>query len=220
MNYTNPKYKPLLGKDKIKTIFEIGSRDGFDAIALSKEYPNSHIHSFECNPLTSDICRRNIQQSQQRQNISFYNFALGKDAGKFPFYSYVKDADTPFALESSGSSSFFKRDDFLQSQKYIKDVDVIRVDNFCFEKNIKKIDLLCMDVQGFELNILQGCGDLLYNIDYIILEVTKPDAISVYNLSPTYQHVNDFMTANGFDKSLIIEENRCEDNILYARRKN
>ncbi len=217
MNYTNPKYKTFLEKDKIKTIFEIGSRDGFDAISLSMEYPDSHIHSFECNPLTVDICRQNILQSRQ-QNISFYDFGLGKDIGKFPFYSYVKYSDTQFALESSGSSSFFKRDDFLQTQKYIKDVDVMRVDKFCNENKIKKIDLLCMDVQGFELNILQGCGDIIHNIDYIILEVTKPNLISVYNLSPTYKDVNDFMTENGFDISLIIEENRCEDNILYTKQ--
>lgn len=217
INYTNPLYKTFLDKSKINTILEIGSRDGLYAISLSKEYPDSHIYSFECNPLTIDICRLNIQNSQQK-NISFYDFALGKDIGKLPFYSYVKDSDTPFALESSGSSSFFKRDDFIQTQKYTKDVDVMRVDKFCNENNIKKIDLICMDVQGFELNILKGCGDLIHTIDYIILEVTKPGLISVYNLSPSYQEVNDFMTANGFEKSLVIEENRFEDNILYTKK--
>lgn len=77
-----------------------------------------------------------------------------------------------------------------------------------------------MDVQGYELNILKGCGEMLYDIDYVILEVTKPGLVSIYNSSPSYQDINSFMIENGFEKSLTVEENGCEDNILYKNSNN
>jgi len=217
MNYTNPLYDNfIINKDKIKVIFEVGSRDGLDAISLSKKYPNSQVYCFECNPLTVDICRNNIKNSLQT-NIHFYDFALGKKNATIPFYSYVKDKNTIHEIESSGSSSFFKRTDYHQTQKHIKDVDVVNVYNFCLDNNINKIDLLCMDVQGYELNILKGCESMIHNIEYIILESTKPNIQSVYNSSPTYDEINNFMKISGFYQTLVIPENYHEDNILYKR---
>jgi len=216
MNYTNSIYDNFIDKDKIKVIFEIGSRDGLDAISLSKKYSESQVYSFECNPLTVDICRRNITNSLQK-NIHFYDFALGKENGKFPFYPYIKCKNTVHELESSGSSSFFKRIDFNESQEYIKDVDVVKVYDFCLNNSIHKIDLLCMDVQGYELNILKGCESMIQNIDYIILETTKSNKKSVYNYSPTYEDINNFMNISGFRQILVVPENEVEDNILYTR---
>lgn len=78
MNYTNSKYKTFIEKEKIKTIFEVGSRDGLDAISLSNDYPESNVYSFECNPQTVDICKKNIENSLKK-NIKFYDFALGNE---------------------------------------------------------------------------------------------------------------------------------------------
>ena len=65
MNYTNSKYK-IIDRKKIKIIFEVGSRDGLDAISLSNEYPMSQVYSFECNPLTINTCKTNIENSLKR----------------------------------------------------------------------------------------------------------------------------------------------------------
>jgi FkbM family methyltransferase len=216
MNYTNSIYDNFINRDKIKVIFEVGSRDGLDAISLSKKYPESKVYSFECNPLTIDICKNNINNSLQK-NIHFYDFALGKENGTFPFYPYVKCRNTIHELESLGSSSFFKRSDFNETQEYIKDVNVVKVYDFCLDNNIHKIDLLCMDVQGYELNILKGCESMIQYIDYIILETTKSNKKSVYNYSPTYEDINNFMNISGFRQRLVIPENDVEDNILYTR---
>ena len=49
-------------------------------------------------------------------------------------------------------------------------VNGIRLDTFINENNINNIDLLCMDLQGYELNALKSLGNHLYNIKYIITE--------------------------------------------------
>ena len=79
-----------------------------------------------------------------------------------------------------GSSSMLKIDFSLRNkddpdynrenpQKEII-VNGIRLDTFINENNINNIDLLCMDLQGYELNALKSLGNHLYNIKYIITE--------------------------------------------------
>ena len=71
-----------------------------------------------------------------------------------------------------GSSSMLKIDFSLRNkddpdynrenpQKEII-VNGIRLDTFINENNINNIDLLCMDLQGYELNALKSLGNHLY----------------------------------------------------------
>jgi len=45
-----------------------------------------------------------------------------------------------------------------------------RLDAFMKENNIPKVDLICIDLQGYELNALKSMGADLYNVKYIITE--------------------------------------------------
>ena len=92
------------------------------------------------------------------------------------------------------------------------------------ENNINHIDLLCMDVQGFELNILKGSENYLKNIKYIIMEEPKsiininylPENIhSHYINAPTSKEINKFMVENKFIELCRIDENMVEDNVMY-----
>jgi hypothetical protein len=92
------------------------------------------------------------------------------------------------------------------------------------ENNIEYIDLLCMDVQGFELNILKGAEEYLKKIKYIIMEEPKaiinttylPENVhSKYINSPTSQEIREFMLENNFVELVRIDENFIEDNVMY-----
>jgi hypothetical protein len=135
-----------------------------------------------------------------------------------PFYSYIADND--------GASSFFKRIDVETTQIQSGMFEVIRLSDFAEENNITDgIDLLCMDVQGFELNVLKGCGsDLIKKIRYVIMEEPKaiintyylPENVhSKYINSPTSAEIKSFMTENDFIEVERIEENKIEDNVMY-----
>lgn len=51
------------------------------------------------------------------------------------------------------------------------------LDNYCLQNNISKIDILKIDVQGFEAEVLLGASRLLADslIDMLIIEVTFDD---------------------------------------------
>ena len=95
--YWNEKFLKKIGSSAIKTIVEVGARYGDESIQLSKIFNNSTVYSFECNPLTVNICKDKLKDYS---NITFFNFGLGDQNEILPFYSYIKDND--------GASSFYK----------------------------------------------------------------------------------------------------------------
>jgi DNA-dependent RNA polymerase auxiliary subunit epsilon len=133
-----------------------------------------------------------------------------------PFYSFIDNND--------GASSLFKRIDYDQTQLFTGNVHIKKLVDVVKEYNIPYIDLLCMDVQGYELNILKGCEQFINNIKYIIIEEPKkiintlylPENIhSKYIDAPSSDDIKIFMKNNGFIEIERIHENFIEDNVMY-----
>lgn len=212
-NYWDDIFLKYLSIEDIKIVFEVGARYGDESIVLSNIFKNSKIFSFECNPLTIDICSNKFKGNK---NIKFFSHGLGEKSDKLPFYSYIENND--------GASSFLKRDDFIKTQKETGIVEIRTLSDFVLEKKIKKIDLLCMDVQGYELNILKGAKDFLKKIKFIIMEEPNPviniqilnkDQYSKYVNAPGPEEIKKFMRENNFVEIERVEENFIEHNVMY-----
>jgi len=57
-----------IDKTKVKTIFELGSRDLMDAKKLINYYNNAICYSFECNPDCLIECKKNKENFNQDEN--------------------------------------------------------------------------------------------------------------------------------------------------------
>ena len=202
----------------VETVVEVGARYGDESLMLSNTFKDAHVFSFECNPFTVVQCSQKLENNP---NITFTPKGLGEKNEILPFYSYIADND--------GASSFLKRIDAETTQVQSGVFEVIRLSDFANEYNIAGIDLLCMDVQGFELNVLKGCSsDLMKNIRYVIMEEPKPvintmylpeNVHSKYLNSPTSAEIKSFMTENDFIEIERIEENGIEDNVMYKNAR-
>ena len=73
--------------------------------------------------------------------------------------------------ETQGSAIFLMKD-----SKCSEEINVTTLDIFCLENNIKQIDFLKMNVQGYEYNIFLAAKKLLENkaIGYIQFEFDEP----------------------------------------------
>jgi hypothetical protein len=200
--------------DNITTIFEVGARYGDETLQLSEIFNNAQIYSFECNPNTINICK---QKLDNKKNIVFIPYGLGDKNEKLPFYSYMLD-------NNDGCSSLLKRIDFTASQKETGIINIKKLSEFVSENQINNIDLLCMDVQGYELNILKGSGEFIKNIKFVIMEQPKdiiseqylPKGLhSTYINAPSSKEIRDFMIQNNFIEIARIQENQLEDNVMY-----
>jgi FkbM family methyltransferase len=205
--------------NNLKTIIEVGGRYGTESVDLAKDFSTCTIHTFECNPRTSKQC---AETCATMPNIIFNNIGVSKNGDKLPFYSYVADND--------GCSSFYQRIDGQQTMEYAGDIETITLKQYLSEKNIDSVDCLCLDTQGSELDIIEGCGELVKNIQYIILE--QPNEIpndhymplcpsgkglahSKYINAPTAQTIKDYLFKNGFCEIYRQKENEIEFNVVY-----
>jgi len=202
-NYWEPQFLQHLNKEDIKNVFEVGARTGEESIELSKIFDSSNIYSFECNPLVSEKTKKALDGYE---NIHFYAHGFGDKNEELPFYSYRED--------NVGASSLFKRFDFEKTQHESGKVIIKKLKDFVNENQIHKIDLFCMDVQGYELNVLKGAEDFIKKIKYIILEQPKTNNVS-YIGAPDASEIVDFMTKNNFKEIERLQENLIEDNVMY-----
>lgn len=202
--YWDQKFLKHLNVEDFKYVFEVGARYGDESIMLSKVFKNANIYSFEINPLTVDECEKKLQGFEK---VTFYNFGLGDKDEYLPFYSFFQGND--------GASSLLKREDFVTTQKEIGDVKITTLKKFTSNVNVPYIDLLCMDVQGFELNILKGASNYIKNINYIIMEEPKKGIKSPYVGCPSSEDIYQFMKENKFLEIQRVSENNIEDNVLY-----
>ena len=211
--YYDSRFLKYINKNDIKIIIEAGARYGDETIKLSEIFTFSKIYSFECNPKTVNICKNKLLN---RNNVFFYDYGLGDKDEFLPFYSYLQNND--------GASSFLKRIDYNNTQEETGIIKIIKLVDFVKKNNIEFIDLLCMDVQGYELNILKGCEGFIKNIKFLIMEEPKkvipnnllPENIhSSYINAPTSKEISEFMKLNNFIEIERLDENMIEDNVMY-----
>jgi len=133
-------------------LFDVGANKGdFTKIILDLfNNDNIVIHSFEPSKATFELLSKNIKSDK----VILNNKGLGKEAGTFPFYT-----NSP----CSGVASLTKRNlDHLGIDfDYSEDVLIDTLDEYCLANNIKEIDLLKLDVEGHELDVLQGSKEML-----------------------------------------------------------
>jgi FkbM family methyltransferase len=138
------------------TIFDVGANQGqFSGLILSglKDKIDFRLHSFEPSVYSYEKLKEKIGASG---NVTLNNFGLGKKEG---------EADLFYDNEGSGLASLTKRElshfnlDFNKSER----VQIKTVDSYCISGNINIIDLLKIDVEGHELDVLEGSTKMFDN---------------------------------------------------------
>lgn len=210
-SYWDDRFLRHLNKKDIKLICEVGARYGDESIMLSNVFTNANILSFECNPNTVISC---MDKLKEYSRIQFFPHGLGKKEEILPFYSYILDND--------GASSLHKRIDCEDTQELTGYIYIKRLESILNQEY--HVDLLCMDIQGHELEVLKGAGSSLKNIKYIIMEEPKPvintmflpeGVHSKYINTPTSQDIKEYMSKHNFIEIERLSENMIEDNVMY-----
>lgn len=193
---------------KIKTIFEIGANDGVDTNKIYKFYNPKEYHLFEPKLESVELIKKN----NVGNNIVIVNKAVYDIEKKLDFYICKSNPGASSILGKVTKDYIDKclADGWLCTDKerdywyntYTEDidwtltqVDAVRLDNYCKDKQIKNIDLICMDVEGVGLRVLKGLGDMLYNVKFIISEC---DFTNTRNNNDTFSEINNYLTNKGF----------------------
>ena len=169
--YTNQLTKYLINKIKSidsnytpQTIIDAGPRELDQSIEFLNIFPNARIIAFEPHPEHYQYCK---QRASSYKNIEVYNYALCDIDGERDFWM----------TENNGASSIFEpiNDNKNPCGKTLNKVKVktVTFNTILPQLNVKKIDILWMDIQGAELKALQGCSNYINDIDFIECEASE-----------------------------------------------
>ena len=195
-------FNKSIDKTKVKTIFELGSRDLIDAKKLINYYNNAMCYSFECNPDCLIECKKNKAKFNEDENkrIILIESAVSVDNNKVLFRPFDSSI-----YNNMGSSSMLEIDFSLRNKndpdynrgKVQKTIEVngIRIDTYMENNNIQNIDLLCIDLQGYELQAVKSLGEKIKTVKYIITECS---IVSTYKNGAIFSELNDYLEKYGF----------------------
>lgn len=177
------KLKKIIGED-INDIVEVGAHFGEDTLRFFYFFPECNVYSFEADPRNYKIMKKIIKNDK----CHIYDYAVcDRDYETMKFYQSYNNVDNNFFkpekysfisyddflnlnLNGSGSSSLKKsnRKDLVDSNEI--EVKTISLDSWSVDYNIKKIDLIWIDVQGAEREVILGSKKLLTKTKYVFIE--------------------------------------------------
>ena len=153
----------------IDKIIDIGAHEGR---FLEKMLKIEKINSFYAFEPQKDIFDSLSKKFSKNDKITLLNYALGKEIANKKL-QINKLSMTSSLAEVNEESLYFKLKNFLTGSKsnFIDEYEVQTntIDNVFKDISLKKT-LLKIDVEGFEMNVIQGSLIKLNEIPYIIIE--------------------------------------------------
>lgn len=192
--------KKLLQKQN-PVIFEIGCADGKDTLEFINTFgPELKIHCFEPEPKNIEIVKKTVNF----HGHYLFEGVVSNKNGTIIFHR--SRTDNPNDLCYSGSIKQPK--EHLNTWPFIKfdqtiEVNTIKLDTYCKEKNIDFIDFIWADVQGAEEDVIESGKDMFTNkVKYLYTEYSNVEYYEnqanlqkiLYTLGSNWKLVRDFGT--------------------------
>lgn len=165
-----------------RVIFDVGANCGEYAQLCLGACPDAQVHAFE--PMSAVFAH--LQQALgQHPRATLHRLALADQEGELRFWFDPSNTGNTSAVPGVGTA--------IHGLGPVEPITAPaqRLDRFCERNGIKQIDLLKIDVEGFEANVLQGAGELLTcgSIPCIQIEYGRANLFSRYFI---YDYMGDY----------------------------
>jgi FkbM family methyltransferase len=158
-----------------KVIFDIGANIGFYSLRAAVSNKKSTVYAFEPNPKVYQRLTKNISMNNIN-NVIPYQLAIGNKSGFIKFQEEISTW-TSRIIESPNDDGLIV-------------VPIMTIDDFLEKNNkIQYIDLMKIDVEGFEYETIKGAEKSLKKIKLIVLE---------YHNNSLCIQVHKYLTNRGF----------------------
>lgn len=166
LNDNYEKYEIELLKRILKpgmTFVDVGANIGLFSIIAAKIVGSSgKVYAFEPEPENYSLLKDNVALNNTTAIVT-ENKAVGSKRGTLPLTIEKNSIGTHSLLEKTDSNI----------ERTVR-VDVITLDDY-FKGLGSPIDVLKIDVEGYEPFVLQGSQKLLNNVDFVFMEFNKTD---------------------------------------------
>lgn len=202
------KWIKFLKKNKyndFKILIDIGAHKGESIKLFSKNFIIKKIISFEASPINFEFLKKKIDENKQENNnteIVLENIALGAE-NKIIEFNQFNESSSSTIKDINKESKYYKRKfrliNFLNNKKTFQKIKikVLKLKDYIEKNNIKKIDFIKIDTEGYEFEILLGLENKIKLVDIIMFEHHYDNMIKK---GYTFENINKLLIKNNFNK--------------------
>ena len=205
---------------RIDLYVDVGAHRGEMINTISNNFTVKKIFAFEPNPECSNTLKK-----IKNNNLKIFEFALGnKKSNEDLNIGYISSMSSINDINNKSIYSKLKKIliglFYFKSSIYKKKIriKVKTLSEILIKNKLKKIDLLKIDTEGYELNVLIGLEKFIKKTKIILLECHYDDSlIKNYNI----RSLNSFFTNNRFkliSKNKMILRKGYE--LIYKNQRN
>jgi FkbM family methyltransferase len=171
-------------------ILDIGGGIGASVILYNKFFPGNKIIVFEPVFDNYTLIKSKISSIS---NIEVFNCAVGNENAKKQINIANRiTSSSLLPLAADNNSTVFNETNL--GQRGIENIEIVKLDDF-LEKIPDEIGIMKIDVQGYEMNVLQGSEEILKKTKIVLLEATNHDG---YAGSPKYYTIDNYLREHNF----------------------
>lgn len=152
-------------------IMDIGANIGNHSLYFARFCKPGHVYAFEPVPATYEILARNIELNNYGEVISIYNYGVGRAQGFASIASFNKEniGGTELKEDENGN------------------IELLSIDSF--SPHLIKLDFMKIDVEGFEIQVLEGAERTIQRF--------KP-TISIEIFEENFENINQWLNNRGY----------------------
>ncbi|MBX3241466.1 MAG: FkbM family methyltransferase [Chitinophagaceae bacterium] len=163
---------------------DVGANIGYHTLVSAARASYGHVYAFEPVKNMFERTNRNIALNRL-DNVTTYHLALGNTSGKEKIYVSAND--------NTGMSGLAKAGNFSGQ---IEEVSITTLDEWIQENRIEKIDILKIDVEGFDYKVLSGFEKNIERFKpIVIIEVI---AAQLFRFGSTPADIYNFLESRGY----------------------
>ena len=186
-------------------VIEAGAQFGEDTKIMADMWPSGKLYAFEPMP---ENYKKLEELAAERDNVFASTYALTNEKKSASFWV------------CGGASSLLRPTDGVNSDYFHADLDhpirvnCITLDEWCRDQGITQADFFWFDMEGNELNALQGAQEILKTVKAIFIEVNLR---TFWHGNVLYKDLKNWLTQRGFKEAWSHLVPHWNGNVLFVR---
>lgn len=172
----------------VKVVLDIGAASGETCKKFAESFPYAKVYAFE--PIKSTF-QKLVDNTKAITSISAFNLGLGSKQATVSIN--ITGRVTSSSILATNENEFFTEPEPFR----IVSTEEIFIDTLDQRMNGEAaVQLIKMDVQGYELEVLKGGVETLKRTSFVLLELQNHQ---IYQGAPQYFEIDTFLRENGFE---------------------
>ncbi len=148
---------------------DLGANVGMVTLALSILCPKGHIYAFEASAATAEALKHTAEANRLK-NVTVEHTILGRENEEIRFFDIPGVSTSSFAIsKESDKTVHVLAYPYTDKESNVTVARTKSVDQIVRELNIPRIDFIKIDVEGAELDVLEGAKETLARFKPIVV---------------------------------------------------